>query len=189
MSKLPLLSSLLITAALASGCSINAPRYSANYAGVAELKAANLAVLKVADVAKAGDPKKQTEKLTIRGSTYNSPYGSFEGYLNSALREDLSQAGLLDDKSDVQISSTLIRNELDGSGFSLGFAEIEARFEVRRAGSVIYDHSKTARQEWPSSFIGGVAIPRAAQNYPLAVSKLLGTLYADPEFIKAVKKR
>jgi hypothetical protein len=182
------LSAVLVVAALASGCTINAPRYSANYAGVTDLKTANLAPVKVAEVAKASGPKKKTEALTIRGSTYNSPYGSFESYLNSALREDLAQAGLMAEKSDTVVSTTLIRNELDGSGFSTGFAEIEARFEVRRAGSVVYDRTKTARQEWPSSFVGGIAIPRAAQNYPLAVSKLLGTLYADPQFIAALKK-
>src|SRR5262249_38677208 len=113
--------------------------------------------------------KSKTERLTIRGSTYSSPYGSFEAYLSSALEEDLSQAGLLSDQSDTLINTTLVRNELDGSGFSQGYAEIEARFEVKRAGNVVYDRSKVARQEWPSSVLGPVAIPRAAQNYPIAV--------------------
>jgi hypothetical protein len=186
---MPFLLALTMAAALVSGCSITAPRYSANYAGITELKGANLAPVKVADVAKeSGAKKKKTESLSIRGSSYNSPYGSFESYLNSALREDLAQAGLVSDQSDTQISSTLIRNELDGSGMSLGFAEIEARFEVRRGGSVVYDRTKTTRQEWPSSFVGAVAIPRAANNYPLAVGKLLNTLYTDPEFLSALKK-
>lgn len=90
MSRKFLLPALLAVAALASGCTINAPRYSANYAGVTDLKAANLVPVKVAEVAKASGPKKKTEALTIRDSTYNSPYGSFEAYLNSALREDLA---------------------------------------------------------------------------------------------------
>jgi hypothetical protein len=119
VSRLSRLSALLVVAALASGCSITAPRYSANYAGITELKAANLAPVSVSEVAKASGPKKKTESVTIRGSSYDSPYGSFESHLNSALREDLSQAGLLTDKSDVQISSTLIRNELNGAGVSL----------------------------------------------------------------------
>jgi len=188
VSRALFLPALLIVAALASGCSINAPRYSANYAGVTDLKTANLVPVKIAEVAKASGPRKKTESLTIRGSTYHSPYGSFEAYLNSALREDLSQAGLVVEQSDTVVSSTLVRNVLDGSGFSTGYAEIEARFEVRRGGSVLYDRTKTVRHEWPSSFIGGIAIPRAAQNYPLAVNKLLGTLYADPQFIAALKK-
>jgi hypothetical protein len=189
VSRTLFLPALLVVAALASGCSINAPRYPVNYAGITDLKSANLAPVKVAEVAKATGPKKKTESLSIRASGYHSPYGSFESYLNSALREDLSQAGLIADPSDTVVNTTLVRNELDASGFSTGHAEIEARFEVRRSGSVIYDRTKSVRHEWPSSFIGGIAIPRAAQNYPIAVSKLLGTLYADPEFTAALKKR
>jgi hypothetical protein len=188
VSKSLVLPALLLVAALSTGCSINAPRYASNIAGVTELKGASLAPVKVAEAAKT-DRKKQTERLTIRGSSYNSPYGSFEAYLASALKEDLAQAGLLADQSDTQVHTTLVRNELDGSGFSQGYAEIEARFEVRRGGNVVYDKTKVARQEWPSSFVGAVAIPRAAQNYPPAVGKLLGSLYSDPEFIAALKKR
>lgn len=188
MSRLPMLTALVIVAALATGCTINAPRYSANLAGVTSLKAQNLAPVKVAGAESSVGAKKKTENLTIRGSAYKSPYGSFENYLSAALREDLTQAGLLAEQSDLQIGATLIRNELDGSGVSLGYAEIEARFEVKRSGAVVYDKAKVARQEWPSSFIGGIAIPRAAQNYPLTVSKLLGTLYEDPDFLAVLKK-
>jgi hypothetical protein len=188
VSRAFLLPALLVIAAITSGCSINAARYSANYVGITDLKSSNLVPVKVADVASDSGAKRKIESLTIRGSSFHSPYGSFESYLNSALREDLSQAGLIVDQSDTIVSASLIRNEIDASGFSTGHAEIEARFEVRRAGTVVYDHTKVARHEWPSSFVGGVAIPRAAQNYPLAVSKLLGALYADPQFIAALKK-
>jgi hypothetical protein len=188
VSRTCLLPVFLVIAAIISGCSITAPRYSANYAGATDLKSANLVPMRVADIARDNGSKKEIESLTIRASSLHSPYGSFESYLNSALREDLSQSGLLAEQSDTIVSTSLIRNEIDASGFSTGHAEIEARFEVRRAGKVVYDHTKVARHEWPSSFVGGVAIPRAAQNYPLAVSKLLGTLYADPQFIAALKK-
>ena len=47
---------------------------------------------------------------------------------------------------------------------------------------------KTARHEWDSAFLGSIAIPRAQQNYPIVVQKLLASLYVDLEFLQALKK-
>ena len=186
MSRLPHLAAILLVAVLATGCTIAGPRYTTNFAAVETLKSANLTPSKVGTIA-AQD--KKIEALSIRGSTYKSPYGTFTEYLRTALRDDLDHANLLDDKSGTEIEGTLIRNELNGAGFSTGYAELEAKLAVRRDGSVVYERTKIGREEWPSSFIGGVAIPRAAQNYPLAIRKLLGEFYADPEFVAALKKR
>lgn len=186
MSKLPHLAAILLVAVLATGCTISGPRYTTNYAAVETLKGANLAPVKVGAV-KSTD--KKIESLTIRGSSYKSPYGSFTEYFRAALRDELDHASLLDDKSGTEIEGTLVRNELNGAGVSTGFAEIEAKLAVRREGSVVYERTKVAREEWPSSFIGGIAIPRAAQNYPLAIKKVLNEFYSDPEFIAALKKK
>lgn len=186
MSKLPHLAAILLVAVLATGCTIAGPRYTTNYAAVETLKGANLAPVKVGAI-KPSD--KKVESLSIRGSTYKSPYGSFTEYMRAALLDELDHANLLDDKSGTEIEGTLVRNELNGAGVSTGFAEIEARLAVRREGNVLYERTKVGREEWPSSFVGGIAIPRAAQNYPLAIKKVLNEFYSDPEFIAALKKK
>jgi len=61
------------------------------------------------------------------------------------------------------------------------------RFVVKRSGDVRYDKVKTVKSEFPSSFAGAVAIPRAVQEYPIAIQKLLGALYGDRAFIDALK--
>ncbi len=58
---------------------------------------------------------------------------------------------------------------------------------MKRAGAVTYDKVTTVHDEWDSSFMGNVAIPRAQQRYPTVVQKLLGALYADPAFLQALK--
>jgi hypothetical protein len=175
----------------ASGCASQAPRYNTNYGSVTVLKSAGLESVKVGEIAKLPAKAKadDVDRLTIRGGTYNSPYGSFTAFLREALKDELDHADLLNDKSSFQIDGVLLRNVLDGSGFSIGFAEIEAQFVVKRSGSSIYDKTHTARVEWPSSFVGAVAIPRAMQNYQLVVRDLLAKLYADPAFVAALKKR
>ena len=188
MSRLSHLAAILLVAVLATGCTISGPRYTTNYAAVETLKSANLAPVKVGAIGKPANDKK-VESVSIRGSTYKSPYGSFTEYFRAALRDELDHANLLDDKSGTEIEGTLLRNELNGAGVSTGYAEIEAKLAVRREGSVVYERTKVGREEWPSSFIGGVAIPRAAQNYPLAIKKVLNEFYADPEFIAALKKK
>ena len=186
MSKLPHLAAILLIAVLATGCTIAGPRYTTNYAAVESLKSANLTAAKVGAIT-AQD--KKVDSLSIRAASYKSPYGSFTEYFRAALRDELDHANLLDDKSGTEIEGTLIRNELNAAGFSTASAEIEARLAVHRDGSVVYERTKVGHEEWPSSFIGGVAIPRAAQNYPLAIRKLLSEFYADPDFLAALKKR
>jgi hypothetical protein len=36
--------------------------------------------------------------------------------------------------------------------------------------------------------MGNIAIPRAQQNYPVVIQRLLSALYADPDFLAALKK-
>jgi hypothetical protein len=179
----------VILAALLAACATTAPRYATNYPAVTELKAAGLAPVRVSAFTTAPDPKGLIESLTIRGGKMSSPYGSYAAYLSEALKQDLDHAGLLDATSPVQIEGILIRNTIDASGFSVGNAEIEARLTVSRNGSVAYAETKSVRHEWPSNFVGAVAIPRAIENYSVVVRKLLAEFYADSVFKGALKKR
>ncbi|HPR05472.1 MAG TPA: hypothetical protein PK620_11885 [Denitromonas sp.] len=177
---------VMLTATL-SACSMVAPKYNTNFDNVDKLRSAKLEPVTVGAFA-TGEKGDDVNRLTIRGSSYKSPNGSYTAYLQEAVRQELDDARLLDPKSQVELSGVLVRNELDGSGISTGFAEIEARFVVKRDGKIRFDKVKTARHEWDSAFLGSIAIPRAQQNYPIVVQKLLASLYVDLEFLQALKK-
>ena len=82
----------------------------------------------------------------------------------------------------------MIKNNINAGGLSVNDGQIEARFTVKRAGQVKYDKVQKIEKTWESSFVGAVAIPLAANNYPVMVQQLLKNLFSDPEFISAVKK-
>jgi hypothetical protein len=195
MEKLFRYSLIVLTVIGVSGCaSLTAPRYSGDIAASLQLKNANLEPVTIGAINKAATPKQQgkrakdVDKLTIRGSILHSPYGSYTQYIATALIDEFNQAGLLQDNADTKIEGVLVRNMIDAAGVSIGIAEIELQLIVRRGGVIRYEGTKIARHEWPSSFVGAVAIPRAVTNYPIAVRKLLAEFYADEQFMAALKK-
>lgn len=187
MAKIKWIGAALLMAGL-SACSTVAPKYNSNFDNVAALRSQPLRPIKVGDVTKEQDAKTNVDKLTIRAGDYASPYGSFTAYLQNALKQELDDARLLDANSDLQISGVLLKNQLDASGASKAYAAVEARFIVRQSSVVKYDAIKSARYEWDSSFAGNVAIPKANQNYPVVIQKLLTALFEDAAFIAAIKK-
>jgi hypothetical protein len=187
MAKIKWIGAVLLMAGL-SACSTVAPKYNSNFDNVAALRSQQLRPIKVGDVSKEQNAKTNINKLTIRGGDYASPYGSFTAYLQNALKQELDDARLLDSSSDLQITAVLLKNQLDASGASRAYAAVEARFVVKDSSAVKYDSVKSARYEWDSSFAGNVAIPKANQNYPVVMQRLLTSLFTDPAFIAAIKK-
>jgi hypothetical protein len=126
--------------------------------------------------------------ISLRGSAMGSPIGEgYADYLAAALRQELELARLLDDKSPIEVSGVLLKNDIAAGGTVTNSGEIEARFIVRRDEAVRYDAVKRAELTWESSFAGAVAIPLALQNYPKLVQKLLGELMSDTAFVASCK--
>jgi len=185
MKKLAVLTFMLLFFVL--GCSTVAPLYNTDFNNISHLRGEKLNSVKVGSVKKDLQEKENVDYLTLRGGKYESPNGSFTAYLEDALKQELDDARLLDSSSKIEVSAVLLKNMLDGSGISIGIAEIEARFLVNKEGTLTYDKIMTASHTWESSFAGAIAIPRAHQNYPIVVQKLLGKLFTDPEFMAALR--
>lgn len=169
-----------------TGCSTMAPKYTPIPENINRLRDAGLEPVKVGEFT-ADNPT--VNSLSIRGSSYVSPYeASYVNYVKEALKQELDEARLLNPEAVVEFSGTLMRNALNAAGFSKADAQIEVRFVAKRDGKVVFDKVKSAKFEWDSSFMGNVAIPRAAQNYPVVVQKVLTELYLDPDFISALKR-
>ena len=174
---------------LLGACAMTAPKYNGSFETSQKLRDAGLERARVGQF--TADPKAtdKVNRLSIRASPYASPYGSsFVAYLEQAVRQELEDGRLFDQNASTEIDGILLRNELDGSGIATGTADIEAQFIVQRDGTVRFDKVKSAHHEWESSFLGATAIPAAAQNYPVVVQKLISQLFADPDFIAAMKK-
>ena len=175
-----------LCAALAA-CSQTGPRYQASIDNVQELQRSKPAKIGVGTV-KLDEPKAESlNRLSVRGTSVLSPYGGYAEYLKEALQADLTTAGMYDPQARTVVNAVLTENDLDGTGASIGEAKVRARFTVTNGATVRYDKEHAATHQWESSFIGGIAIPRAIQNYAAAVQKLLGSLFADPAFKAAVR--
>ncbi|MDH3979516.1 MAG: hypothetical protein OEU91_03275 [Gammaproteobacteria bacterium] len=162
-----------------------APQYQPDFELVNTLKDVNLQNMQTGKFVSA-DPS--IDKVTIRGSSLVSPYNnSYSEYLKNALSEELKQSALWDTNANIVISGELLENEMDASGFSIGEADLSARFLVSRDGTEVYNKVHTIHHEWASSFVGAVAIPNAINNYPIAVQKLIGALLLDIDLLNVTR--
>lgn len=170
-----------------TGCSTIAPKYNTDFNHISQMRKEKLNPVKVGSVTKDPNEKEDVDLLTIRGGRYKSPNGTYTAYLEEALKQEIDDARLLNPNSQIEVNAVLLKNTIDAAGFSVGIAEIAARFVVRKAGDVKYEKIKTAQHTWESSFAGAIAIPKAHQNYPIVVQKLIGSLFSDPDFISALR--
>lgn len=131
----------------------------------------------------------ENHELSMRGANTlkgGGADGTFSGYLQDAAISELQTAGRYDPHSDIVLTGILTRNDLS-TGMSKGTAMIGAQFTLTRDGRMCFRKSYVAVSNWPSSFIGAIAIPNAISNYPTAYQKLLGDLFADSQFISALR--
>lgn len=174
-------------AALLTACAGPAPNYSPSIDNVETLKRSGAQPVKVGTIAVTpGAPG--AESIGLRANSMISPVGKNYGdYIAAALRQELELAKLLGPQSAVEISGTLMRNNIDAGGFNTNEGQIEARFVVRSGSTVKFDKVKRIDHQWESAFAGAVAIPLAANNYSVMVQKLIGSLLADPDFVRALR--
>lgn len=173
--------------AILVGCAGPAPNYAPSIDNVEVLKkiGGNAVKTGVIDVA-PGIPGGNS--MALRAATMLSPVGkNFGDYIAAALRQELELAKLYNPQSGIEISGNLLRNNIDAGNISTNTGQIEARFLVKTNGKVLFDKIKRIERQWESSFAGAVAIPLAANNYPLMVQGLVSSLVTDPDFVKAIR--
>ena len=187
MRQARLLLAPALAAVLAACAHTPAPAYQPGVDNLRALRAGPATPLAVGDF-DAG-PKVGDERLGgLRGSSMSGAEdGLFSTYLQRALEAELRQAGRLDPEADLRLEGTLVRNQLSANSGSTGYANVAARFVLRRGEDVVLDKEIAARAEWESSFMGALAIPAGMQGYVSAVQKLAGALFADPDFQAATR--
>lgn len=173
-----------------SGCSTIAPQYSGSRENVEALQSIPSTKLSVGRFYDDHNPA-NNEKLNLRGlNTMSSAYGeTYAGYVEQALRQDLTIADRYSSESSLMITGVLKKNNLDiSSSFATGTSICEVEFSVLQNKNSIYKKTLTQSHEWESSFVGAIAIPKAKEEYTVTVQKIINKLFKDQEFIEAMKK-
>ncbi|CAN7157645.1 hypothetical protein [Acidovorax delafieldii] len=191
-SKRPIFLALPLTALACIfmvGCAGPAPNYTPSVDNVERLKKTASSEMKVGTFAtKPG--MQSADAISLRASSMVSPVGKNYGdYLAAALRSELELAKLHAPNSPVEVSGTLLQNNINAGGIQTNDGQLEAQFVVKKGEEVRYDKVKKITRQWEGAFAGAVAIPQAANNYPLMVQDLLGALFADPDFVASLKQR
>jgi hypothetical protein len=181
------LGSAMAVSAFLVGCAGPAPNYTPLVDNIEALKKSGAAPLKTGTIGvTAGMPG--ANAVSIRAASMVTPVGANYGdYVAAALKQELELAKLYNPQAATEVSGTLTVNNIDAGGISVNSGQIEARFLVTKNGEVRFDKVKRAERQWEGSFAGGIAIPTAANNYPLMVQQLINALLIDPDFVKAVR--
>lgn len=171
-----------------SGCAtFVAPNYSPSYEEIDRLKKLSADHFSI-DPVQPTDPSAKVNRITLRGTSMQSPYGTYSKYLENALISDLTEMGVYDASSASRINVLILKNDIDISGFSVGTGVLEANIKVSRSGNVVLDKTYKTETKFESSFAGIVAIPKGQSEYPNLVRAFLKDVYNDSSFIEALKK-
>ena len=172
-----------------SGCSSKGIEFTPNFNSINELKDSNL---KTMTVQKNNFSSVEAQAKTIlvgRGTNKMlSPYGgSFQEYLEISLKEELMQASLYGDSSNIKIITELLTNKLN-TGMSIGTADLSADFKILMSEKEVFNKTYNIHHEWESSFAAAVAIPSTLENYPIAMQKLIDKFLFDTDVIAILHK-
>lgn len=183
--KIKSLISLIIASVFFAGCSVKAPKYQADVDTMNNLSDISLAHV---NISQNDNQLEKPNEIRLRGATMNSPYGSsFNEYLSSSLKEQLTHSKLYDEKSSLNINTTFTKNNVDIWGFDEGFYDLGAKFTIKKNEKVLLDKNIEVKHTFPSHFLGQIAIENAINNYPIAMSKLIAKFLNDKEVLDNLK--
>jgi hypothetical protein len=174
--------------AVLTGCaSVKMPAAAPSAANAEKLRAtklmpAQLGTFKLA----AGKPADMDTTLGgLRGSSVSPANGSFALQLRDEIAAELTAAGLLDAKSRIVIEGQLTDSMVD-AGMSAGKGRLAAKIQIKRDGQALFDKEVVAEATWESSFVGAIALPAAINQYGALYKTLVGKLFDDADFKRAL---
>jgi len=189
LSHRALLAFGLLAVVMLTGCAqIKLGTPVASIENIQKAKASGMQPSSVGDFVLAkGKPATLDTRISVHSNSVSSPYDqSFAKYLKETLSTDLQAAGLLNPASSTVIKGELTDSQIDPA-IGTGSGKVAARFTVTKAERQVFDKEFVAESKWESSFVGGVAIPRAINEYTALYRALVSKLLDDPAFRAAVK--
>ncbi|TAK91260.1 MAG: hypothetical protein EPO06_05770 [Burkholderiaceae bacterium] len=169
-----------------AACSAPAPKYNATVDNLRALKS-NITTPIGTGKFQIDPSKPQLNTIVSRTYTLESPVGnSFADYLKEAVKTELAAAGLHQENSSLQLSATILENQLD-VGIKRGTARMSVNFRLDGVNGKLFEQVVTADAVWDSSFMGAIAIPLGIDNYLALYKQAIGKLISHPGFIAATK--
>lgn len=177
----------LALAALTGCASVKMPAAAPSAANAEKLRATKLAPAQVGTFKlAAGKPADMDTTLGgLRGSSVSPANGSFAGQLRDEIAAELTAAGLLDPKSGIVIEGQLTDSMVDAA-MSTGKGRLAAKIQIKRGGQTLFDKEVVAEATWESSFVGAIALPAAINQYGALYKTLVGKLFDDADFKRAL---
>lgn len=174
--------------AVLGACATQLPEPTLTFDNVQRLRAANAPALALGEFGPGPEVSEQRDRsVAFRADSLEPPAGgTFSGYLRGTIAAELAGAGKLDPNSPFVLSGLLTRSEVSTTG-SASRATLGAQFRVTRAGVVVYEEEHVVSDEWPSQFLGAIAIPEAQNHYTGLYPRVFGALLADEEFRAAIR--
>lgn len=171
-----------------TGCaSVKMPAAAPSAANAEKLRATKLAPAQLGTFKLAtGKPADMDTTLSgLRGSSVSPANGSFAVQLRDEIAAELTAAGLLDPKSRIVIEGQLTDSMVDAA-ISTGKGRLAAKIQIKRDGQTLFDKEVVAEATWESSFVGAIALPAAINQYGALYKTLVGKLFDDADFKRAL---
>ena len=182
------LGALAIACVALSACATQLPAPTLTFDNVQSLRANNTPALALGEFTRGpGLSAAQDRSISVRADSLQPPSGTtYSAYLRSVIESELTGAGKLDPASPFLLSGQLTQSDVSTMGDE-SRGTLAARFQLTRGGAVVFDKEIVVAEQWPSSYWGVEAIPRAMNNYTGLYPKLFGALLADTDFQAATR--
>lgn len=132
--------------------------------------------------------KMDTSLGGLRGASITPANGTFSQQLKDTLIVELKGAGYYDETSEFVIEGELTDSKVDAA-IKLGTARLAAHFTVDKNNARLFDKELSVDSTWESSFVGAIAVPEAINQYTALYKMLIGKLFDDEDFRKALSKK
>lgn len=179
---------LVVAVAALSACATQLPAPTLTFDNVQRLRANDTPALALGEFSRGpGLSAAQDRSISIRADSLRPPSGTtYSAYLRSVIEAELAGAAKLDPASPFVLSGQLTQSDVSTLG-DVSVGRLAARFQLARNGAVVFDKEIVISEQWPSSYWGVEAIPRAMNSYTGLYPKLFGALLADPDFQAATR--
>ena len=184
--KLPPVSIILVCAVVA--CSTALPAPSATFENITRIRSLDLPPVALGSFVRGESlSAAQDRSLQIRADSLKPPTGeSFSTFLRQTFEAELTAADRLDPDSSNILSAALTRSSVFTAG-ATSRGELGAIFTLQRYGNIVFEKELIVNEEWPSAFLGAVAITDAANHYTGLYAQLVNAVLKDEDFLIAVR--
>jgi len=172
-----------------AACATALPPPAAPFDNIQAIRNSDIQPIALGDFIKGDElPARRNASLQIRADSLKPPSGgSFSSYLRQTFEAELNGAGKLDPNSAKVLSAQLTQSRVSTSA-SMSHGTLGARFTLHDNGTVVFEKELTVEEEWPSAFLGAIAITDASNHYTGFYPKLVQALLKDEEFLNVVQK-